>query len=519
MTADSRLPTDDFLEDAAHFPGGHAAGIVFPRTIDDVVRAIEGTHSILPIGAQSSLTGGATPMGELILASSRMTDVLRVSKQSITVQPGLTVAAIQERLAGEGAWFPPAPTFTGATAGGIVATNAAGAATFKYGSTRDWVAALTVVLADGTMLEIERGRHRAINGYLGVPTRRSLVEVPVPTYRMPIVPKRSAGYHAAPDMDLIDLFIGSEGTLGVIVSVTFKVLAAPPLLAWALVPCTSEAQAFAVALELRDAAVTTWRTQDPRGIDVAAIEHMDRRSIEVLREDGADRRYNITLPPSTEVALLVQLDLPRDLVTETALDQVADALSDTATDSPLVRFCRLLDKFGMLGDTELVLPGNRRRADDLVAVREAVPAGVNQRVGRAKREIDARIEKTAADMIVPFTQMPEMMAVYHRGFQSRGLDYAVWGHLSDGNVHPNVIPRSFADVQKGKEAILEFGREVARLGGCPLAEHGVGRNPVKQELLRQLYRDEGIDQMRAIKRALDPDWKLAPGVIFALGTK
>ena len=107
-----------------------------------------------------------------------------------------------------------------------------------------------------------------------------------------------------------------------------------------------------------------------------------------------------------------------------------------------------------------------------------------------------------------------MMNVYRDGFGSRGLDYAVWGHISDGNVHPNVIPRSYDDVVRGKEAILDFGRAAAALGGCPLAEHGVGRNPVKQQLLIQLYGERGVDEMRAVKRALDPNWKLAPGVIF-----
>ena len=86
--------------------------------------------------------------------------------------------------------------------------------------------------------------------------------------------------------------------------------------------------------------------------------------------------------------------------------------------------------------------------------------------------------------------------------------------LSDGNLHPNVIPRSLDDVTAGKAAILEFGREAIRLGGAPLAEHGVGRNPVKQQLLELLYGKDGVDQMRAVKRALDPDWKLAPGVLF-----
>ena len=102
-------------------------------------------------------------MGEVILATTKMAHILDVQPGRITVEPGVTVAAMQARLAEAGAWFPPVPTFTGACAGGIVATNAAGAATFKYGSTRDWVEALTVVLADGTVLELNRGSGRALN--------------------------------------------------------------------------------------------------------------------------------------------------------------------------------------------------------------------------------------------------------------------------------------------------------------------------------------------------------------------
>ena len=165
----------------------------------------------------------------------------------------------------------------------------------------------------------------------------------------------------------------------------------------------------------------------------------------------------------------------------------------------------------------MALPGDAARIADLVGIREAVPSGVNYRVGRAQATIDPRIAKTAADMIVPFERFAEMNTLYRAGFERRGLDYAIWGHISDGNVHPNVIPRSYDDVLKGREAILEFGHEVARLGGCPLAEHGVGRNPVKQTLLRQLYGDDGIEQMRVVKTVLDPDWKLAPGVIFEQG--
>jgi len=139
---------------------------------------------------------------------------------------------------------------------------------------------------------------------------------------------------------------------------------------------------------------------------------------------------------------------------------------------------------------------------------------VNQRIARAASTIDGRIEKTAADMIVPFESIEIFMNAYEAGFEQRGLDFAVWGHISDGNLHPNVIPRSLRDVHAGKEAILELGQEAIRLGGSPLAEHGVGRNPVKHQLLAELYGKNGVDEMRRIKRALDPEWKLAPGVLF-----
>jgi D-lactate dehydrogenase (cytochrome) len=506
--------TTDYTVDAANFPGGHASGVVFPRSIADVVDILARSRSVLPIGAQSSLTGGATPMGDVVLATAKMNRVLELKPGFITVEPGITVAEIQEHLTQVGEWFPPVPTFTGAFAGGIVATNAAGAATFKYGSTRNWVEVLTVVLADGTVLDVTRGASTARDGAFEIETSRGRIRVPVPTYSMPSVAKRSAGYHAAPDMDLIDLFIGSEGTLGVVTRITFRTLSPAPNIVFAWIPCAAEATALELTAALRNASRTTWRTQDEHGIDVCAIEHMDRRSLDIIKEDGADTRNNLSVPDGTELALLVQLELRPEIDPARAFEQIQQSLESDAPTNTLGAFCRMLDRFDALESTELALPGDRRRAAELLAVREAVPAGVNQRISTAKRTIDDRIEKTAGDMVVPFERCAEMMDVYRRGFESRGLDYAIWGHLSDGNVHPNVIARSYEDVVNGKEAMLEFGRHVARLGGCPLAEHGVGRNPVKQALLAQLYGQQGILEMRAVKRALDPDNRLAPGVIF-----
>ncbi|MEO8522944.1 MAG: FAD-binding oxidoreductase [Acidobacteriota bacterium] len=512
------LDPGPFLEDAAHYPGGHAAGVVFPRRTRDVAAQLAAsTGPVLSIGAQSSLTGGATPRGELLFSTSKMTRVLASSPGYVTVEAGLSITALQEHLSAANAWFPPAPTYTGASAGGVVSTNAAGAATFKYGSTRDWVEALVVVLADGTVLDLARGEHRARDGRLRIPTAGGPLVVRVPSYAMPAVSKRSAGYHAAPDMDLIDLFIGAEGTLGVVTEVTFRVQPRNTAVALALIPCATDADALRLTLALRDASLETWRSASLSGIDVCAIENIDARSIAILREDGADRRNDTVFPDGTAAALLVQLELPAELTRAAAFRQIEDALQPGADDSPLARFCQVLEAAGLLEVAELALPGDDRRMSQFIALREAVPAGVNRRVGLAKRDIDPRIEKTAADMVVPMESFGEMMDVYRRGFNSRGLDYAIWGHISDGNVHPNVIPASYDDVLRGKAAILEFGRAAAALGGCPLAEHGVGRNPTKQALLRSLYGESGIEEMRAVKRALDPHWRLAPRVIFPRG--
>jgi len=502
------------VEDAAHFPGGHADGIARPRSEAEIAALLANATRVLPIGAQSSVTGGATPDGGMILSSDRLTQIDPVGPNHVRAGAGVPLEALQQFLSTSGQWFPPVPTFLGAFVGGAVATNAAGAATYKYGATRAWVDGLTVVLPCGDVIDISRGAVTSSADGFCIVCAHGRRTIHPGTYRLPPVPKVSAGYFAAPEMDLIDLFVGAEGTLGVIVDATLRLLPAPPAVALALVPIESEAISLALVDELRRASRRTWADRDPRGIDVCAIEYLDRRCLQILKEDGVDRKNDIATPATATIALLIQLELPAGTDASRAFEEVAAALDPDAVDTPLTRFCRMLDRHGVLEDAELAMPGDSRRIGQLLAFREGAPAGVNQRVGAAKRTIDARIEKTAADMIVPFEAFGEMMAIYRRGFETRGLDFAIWGHVSDGNVHPNALPRSYEDVLAAKQAILEFGREAVRLGGCPLAEHGVGRNPVKQQLLRDMYGESGVAEMRAIKRALDPEWKLAPGVLF-----
>ncbi len=502
------------LEDAAHVPGGHAAALAAPRSEYEVAEILRSCEAVLVVGAQSSLTGGATPRGETLVTTRHFAEITDLEAGVVRAGAGVTLAALDAHLARRGALYPPAPTYMGATVGGTIATNAAGAATFKYGTTRHWVERITVVLATGDVLDVRRGTALAdaAGGFALMLKDGRTVRVPAPTYRVPQVPKVSAGYAAAPGLDLIDLFIGSEGTLGVIVDADLRVLPRRPALCLAFLTLRDEHRALALVSRLREASQQTWRSGQPT-LDVSAIEHMDARSLALLREDGVPARLGVDLDPAARMTLLVTLDLPF----HTTADDVYAALGDAGGTGAVPEFAALLSEFDALEYAILAPPGDTQGAAKLLALREAVPVAVNQRVGLAQRTVDGRIEKTAGDVVVPFEHFGRMQELYAEEFSRRGLDAAVWGHISDGNVHPNVIPRSFDDVVAGREAMLAFGREAIRLGGSPLAEHGVGRNPTKQRLLLELYGKHGIDEMRAVKQALDPAWTLAPGVLFPRG--
>ncbi|MFP6609354.1 MAG: FAD-linked oxidase C-terminal domain-containing protein, partial [Deltaproteobacteria bacterium] len=159
----------------------------------------------------------------------------------------------------------------------------------------------------------------------------------------------------------------------------------------------------------------------------------------------------------------------------------------------------------------------RRRA--LFAVREAVPEAVNGRVAEVRRNGNPGVSKAASDVIVPFDKLTEAMTAYRAAMSERGLDHAVWGHVSDGNLHPNMIATNDAEMESARDCQLELGRIAIRLGGSPMSEHGTGRNPVKQVLLGELYGKRGMAEMRAVKDAFDPHGILSPGVMLPAAGK
>ena len=146
-----------YLRDASQRTDGISPEIYFPRSESEVVDALKRASTLLPIGAQSSLTGGAQPFGESLLSFSAMSKIESFQVDSVTLQPGVLLHDLLDELEKRGCYYPPVPTFDGASLGGTVATDAAGAATFKYGTTRNWVEAIDIVLANGEVLELHRG--------------------------------------------------------------------------------------------------------------------------------------------------------------------------------------------------------------------------------------------------------------------------------------------------------------------------------------------------------------------------
>ncbi len=510
-----------YLQDAARYPGGHTDEVSFPCSEAEVAALAADPRPLLVIGAQSSLTGGATPRGERVVSTSRLRAIGPWTASTVTCGAGVVLRELDEACAAEGAYFPPVPTYDGATVGGIVSTDAAGAATFKHGTTRAWVDGLTVVLASGEVLDLERGATTAHpDGWWEIETLAGTrVRVPVPRVAVAGVPKVSAGYRgvargaAATGMDLVDLFVGSEGTLGIVTGVRLRVVRPRPAWLAVLVPVAGDAEAVALTRELREEALRTRREGDPAGADVAAIEYMDARCVEILREDGVPSRAGVPVPDASCALLLVQLELPSSYDRGRAHEELAAAV-DAGASGPVATLCRILDRHGVLGTAVPALPGEEDRRRALFALREAVPEGVNARVRAAALRSGEAVSKSGGDVIVPFDRLAEALEGWRRILASTGLDAAVWGHISDGNMHPNLVATDAESMEKARAAQVSIGGLAIAFGGSPLAEHGTGRNPAKKRMLAAFHGDDGVESMRATKRALDPGWKLAPGILF-----
>ncbi len=457
---------------------GTAERIVFARTEEECRAVLRAGRPVTIQGARTGIAGGAVPEGGVILNLSRMNQVGRVEGDRLRVQPGALLSEIRQVAAAAGLFFPPDPTEASASIGGMLACNASGAMSYHYGPTRHWVGALRVLLPDGEVLRLERGQ--ALDGLafsLTTEGGRALAGT-LPALNMPAV-KSAAGYFIRPGMDVLDLFIGMEGTLGIITEAELILRPAPPVRQALCAFFPEEAPALAFVRFLREQ------------LDPVAIELFGHRALQLLR----DAELDVPKPPvHAHTAIYVEFH-----------GQGAEALEE-----PVMAAAGRMVDLGARED-DCWFADSPRELEIQKAFRHATPEAVNLLIDRRRRDCPA-LTKLGTDMSVPDAQLEAVMKLYRDDLAAAGLEYVIFGHIGNNHVHVNILPRSLEEMEQGKVLYGRWARAVVAMGGSVSAEHGIGK--IKVALLETRFGPEGIAAMRAVKRLFDPAGLLNPGNLF-----
>lgn len=504
----------DYLRDESR-RSGRAETISFVTTEADIAAVLSRGGGVTVQGSRTGVTGGAVPDGGHILNVSRMNRVIGMRYESghdeffLTVQPGLSLAELRKSLQkcelevsgwteeSCKAWerfcrdpsyfFPPDPTETSASLGGMVACNASGACSFHYGPTRRYVESVRVVLVGGDTFTFRRGRDRVAGRAFSFRTEqgRTLQGV-LPDYTLPGV-KNAAGYFVAEDMDLADLFIGSEGTLGVFSHIEIRLIREPACRCGVMAFFPSEHAAIEFVRAVR---------ATPRGKRPVAVEYFDDHSLALLRHQKATNPAFSGLPElpgAYHSAIYVEVHGEEELV--------GAAVGDLPG---------LMEAAGGSGEASWIAETGRE-LDRMKYFRHAVPEAVNLTLDERRRK-EPELSKLGTDMAVPNWELSRVLGIYREGLSASGLEYVIFGHIGDNHFHVNILPRNLQEYARGKDLYLQWARRVVSLGGTVSAEHGIGK--FKVALFREMMGDRAVGQMRELKRIFDPDGLLNRGNLF-----
>lgn len=452
----------------AFFPA-HDACIetIRPRDEEELRTALRAAHDLAtPVtftAALTGLTGGAVPVASGLrvdltgLATlvdrtgwRRVAPFLLLSETDATqglVAPGVSLQTLNEALEAEGLWYPPHPGEVRATIGGNVSTNASGPRTYAFGATREYVTSLRIALADGDVLSLRRGEVFAQGRRFTLRTEsgRQLQGI-LPSYTQPAV-KNAAGLFVAPGMDLLDLFVGSEGILGAITEVGLRFLPRRPIRSEILF-FGNAAGALRCAEALRALKADASRYPDPAGDGLLALEFFDEGSLALAR---ADARFSGLIPGGAAAALEIEV------------------FADDPRTSP--RVFALAERLKCVGSLPPGAAG---------AFRYAVP----RRVAELLKERGQ--PKFGTDFAVPTAAFAELFAHYEEADRAFGRDRDVtctakWGHLGDSHLHCNFLCETAEDQERAKALYLALVRKAVALGGTISAEHGVGKKRLADE--------------------------------------
>jgi D-lactate dehydrogenase (cytochrome) len=451
-----------FLSDASFIRDGHADRVVLPETVEEVAEALAAANrdrtAVTVSGAGTGTVGGRVPFGGIVLATDRLNKIKSIDHDRAVAEAGVILSDFQRAVDQKGLLYPPDPTERGAFLGGTVATNASGARTFKYGPTRNYIERLKVVLASGEILDLRRGEG-------------NVLKIPVPTYHRPATRKNAAGYFVSPNVDDIDLFIGSEGTLAVICEIETRLVPKPQGLLSGVVFFANESDVLAFVAEAKNGAV-----------HARALEFFDNESLNFLRQ-----RYP---------------EVPAEAVGAIFFEQET---TDSTEESTLDQWMVLLDKHHAFSDSWFAT--NEQDQARLREFRHQLPVLMNEWFAHYKQR------KVSTDMAVPDEAFPGLFDLYKKTLASSGLRYTIFGHIGDNHVHVNILPRDENEGARARELYVQFLKYAASVGGTLSAEHGVGK--LKRDYLRLFYTDDELRQMAALKKHFDPNGILGRGNIFA----
>ena len=482
-----------FLADASNMRGGHATRVVFPESAFEVAAILsEASRNSMPVtiaGAGTGVVGGRVPFGGIVVATDRLNRIKEIVKAEqggrAVAEAGVRLADFQKAVAARGLLYPPDPTEGSCYLGGTVATNASGARTFKYGATRNYISRLQIALATGEALDLKRGEiHAGKSGQLSIPLASGWsITAQLPSYQMPQTRKHASGYFVAPQMDALDLFIGSEGTLGVITEIETALLFKPENVLSGVVFFKREENLLEFVREARSLSFATRESGEPRGVDARALEYFDSESLKFLRPAYA------LVPQWAEGAIF--------------FEQETCAATE---DELMTAWLALLERHEALVDDSW-FAANEHDRQRVREFRHALPVLVNEWLAHHHQR------KVSTDMAVPDEEFAGMLRFYKELLRASRLQYVIFGHIGDNHVHVNILPRDDAEAELARQLYKKFITRAVEVGGTVSAEHGIGK--LKREYLRDLYGDEHLCEMAALKRAFDPAGILGRGNIFS----
>ena len=415
--------------------------VVFARTVEQVAGALtlanQAKTAIVTRGSGTGLSGGSLPSPDcIVLCLAKMDKVLELDRANLTlrVEAGATTQAVADAAAAAGLFYPPDPgSMKISTIGGNVAENSGGLRGLKYGITRNYVMGLEVVLPNGEVLWTGNKCVKDVAGY-----------------------------------SLRDLFIGSEGTLGVITKVLLK-----------LIPKPAAKQTLVATFAQMDQAAQTVSDIIAAQIIPCTLEFLDRTTIHCV-EDFA----KVGLPLDCEALLLMETD-----------GHPAPVADEAARMESIAR---------RNGAVEVRMARDEAEAAKLATARRSAFSAL------------ARVSPTTIleDATVPRSELAKMIRFVAEVAKKYQLRIGTFGHMGDGNLHPTFLTdeRNRAEMHRVEEAFKEIFAEAIRLGGTITGEHGIGVS--KKTFLPKFAGDASMRVMRALRRALDPNGVLNPGKMF-----